>query len=66
MFKDDKGKSSAMRVYSFLSLLYSFGASSYCIANNSLDGDALVLISMYVLGAFAPKAIKKFAELKVK
>ena len=65
MFEDPNGKVSSMRVFSFLSLLFSFAVSFYCIATGVLDGDALIVIGMYVTGAFAPKVTQKFAEMKV-
>lgn len=62
---DHTGQPSSMRLLSFVSLLMSFAfgliAALHPRAN---DGDALYLSVGFLVGAFAPKALQKFAESK--
>jgi membrane protein YdbS with pleckstrin-like domain len=68
--KESNGKSSIMRLMSFLSLLWAFLLSFVVIAgsfyfNANVSYGALVIVGFFVVGAFAPKAIQRFAENKV-
>lgn len=62
---DHTGQPSSMRLLSFVSLLMSFAfgliAALHPRAN---DVDALYLSVAFLVGAFAPKALQKFAESK--
>jgi len=69
-FQEENGKKSLMRLMSLLSLLFSFfitslivfGAIFYKVV---IGYWMIVLIGFFVVGAFAPKAIQRFAERKV-
>lgn len=63
--KDSDGKNSWTRVYSSLSLLFSFFLSTYTVFAGALSSEALILIATYIVAAFAPKVVQKFAEKKV-
>lgn len=64
--QDDAGNNSAMRLMSFVSLLaaISFGMIAILAdVNDSTDG--VMIVFGFLIGAFAPKAVQKFAETKV-
>lgn len=54
IFKEDNGNYSAIRVFSFLALIIG--------ATLSFTGSTYDIILMWIVAAFAPKAIQKFAE----
>jgi positive regulator of sigma E activity len=60
MFEDDNGNASSMRLMSFVSLIASimFGILTMYLSNQ----DGLILTAMFIVGAFAPKVVQKFAE----
>lgn len=60
------GQQSSMRVMSFIALLASiaFGLISL-LHSKASDADGLYLTSFFLLAAFAPKALQKFAEAKL-
>ena len=64
-FEETEGVKSSMRLMSFVSLLTSIAISIISVLNNQLDSNVLILISSFIIGAFAPKSIQKFAENKV-
>lgn len=64
--RDEKGKTSSMRVMSFIMLFASIGFLA-CIGYNviighSIDTNAIFIFLICICGAFAPKTIQKFAE----
>ena len=60
VFEDDKGQPSNMRFMSFLALVYSFFYCSFALwKEKPVDVEVLVL---FVVAAFAPKVVQKFAE----
>lgn len=68
-FQEDNGSYSSMRLMSFLSL---FGAVLFGVLTVFLNshgrndgGNGLFITFGFLLGAFAPKAIQKFAEQKI-
>ena len=63
MFKDHTGKTSSIRVMSFLSL---FGALTFAYMTVSGHGgtDGSIITLQFLVAAFAPKAVQKFTELK--
>ena len=62
---DHNGQSSSMRLMSFVALLMAFAfgliAALHPTAN---DANALYLSIGFLIAAFAPKALQKFAEAK--
>ena len=64
--KDDQGKASSMRLMSFIALIGSivFGLISilHPVASKGVNG--LYITMAFLLAAFAPKALQKFAETK--
>ncbi len=65
-FQEDNGNSSSMRMMSFLSLLAAFGTASVLLVKNPTDASTgLYVFTVFMVGAFVPKAIQKFAEQKL-
>ncbi len=60
MFSESNGKTSLMRVQSFLTLLFAFAVIVYQI---SLDKVYFNLDLILIVAAFVPKSLQKFAEL---
>lgn len=60
MFEENAGELSYMRVASFLALLAALGFGTMAIILSSEVG--LWITTMFLVAAFAPKAIQKFAE----
>ncbi len=66
VFRDDTGNASSMRVMSFMSLFAAFGTAAVLLVKNPTDATTgLYLFSGFMIGAFVPKAIQKFAEQKI-
>ncbi len=65
-FEDHLGKPSSMRLMSFIALWASIGFGLLTVlyrpVNNDLNG--LFITTAFLLAAFAPKALQKFAEAK--
>lgn len=59
--KDNMGKTSSMRIMSFFSLFASFYFAHLAISLDSQIG--LYIVPLFVVGAFAPKAVQKYIEL---
>jgi hypothetical protein len=64
--RDHTGKISHARVAGILCLLWAFYLSRLTIIGDKLDSISLTLIIIFILGCFAPKAIQKIAEMKLK
>ena len=63
-FSDDDGNPSSMRLMSMLSLIVAaLLAAVEVMGWGSADGNT-ELVLYFLLGAFAPKAVQKFAERK--
>ena len=62
MFEEEKGQTSYIRVGSFISLMQGSALAWFCLITRQLDANCLALITMFIVAAFAPKAIQKFAE----
>lgn len=60
-FEEGEGSQSAMRIMCFLSLLAAIGFGLLTILQEQAD-PGVYITTMFVLGAFAPKAVQKFAE----
>ena len=66
MFEESNGNRSSMRLMCFISLLASIAVAMITLLKGGVDGmNGLYLASAFLLGAFCPKAIQKFAELKM-
>ncbi len=64
-FAEDNGNKSWMRAMCFVALLTSMGlAVLTLLVDDSANGVYLTL--MFLVAAFAPKAVQKFAETKIK
>lgn len=59
-FQDDNGNQSSMRLMCFVSLLAAIGCAVITLYNGSPDG--VMLTFGFLVSAFAPKAVQKFAE----
>jgi len=62
MLKDINGQTSSMRVMCFCSLIVSTIFGYITLTTPTTDGVALTVA--FLVGAFAPKAVQKFAEEK--
>ncbi|MCK5563695.1 MAG: hypothetical protein KAJ07_00475 [Planctomycetes bacterium] len=64
---DPKGQTSSMRVMCFCSLVVSVVFGFITLTRPMADPNVGIYITtIFVVGAFAPKAVQKFAEEKVK
>lgn len=61
MMSDESGGISTMRVMSFLALIMAFIVTMYGLINNK---EVLDVLLVWLVAAFAPKAVQKFAETK--
>lgn len=68
--EDNQGNPSAMRAMSMLSLFTAITFASFvvfsCADDITINEDIRWLITIFLLAAFAPKAVQKFAENKFK
>ena len=62
-FQEDNGNLSSMRLMCFISLIASILFGILTIYTKNQDG--IIVTFGFLLGAFAPKAVQKFAEQKV-
>lgn len=64
LLQDDTGKTSTMRVMSFIALVASvwFGQLTLTVSTNPEAG--IYITSAFLISAFAPKALQKFIESK--
>jgi len=63
IFSEASGRLSSMRVNSFIGLLVAAGLSFYAIYSGKIV-EASALVVPWLVGAYVPKAIQKFAEPK--
>ena len=60
--KDAEGQTSTMRIMSFIALAVAIGLSfAGVVTGTAVDTN---LVFYWIIGAFAPKAVQKFAERK--
>lgn len=66
-FEEDNGSLSSMRLMSFVALVAAilFGALTLTIDTSTNNGTGLYITLMFLVSAFAPKAVQKFAEQKI-
>jgi len=63
LLKEGNGKFSSMRLMSFIALIASIVFAAMTLQNKNPEGKYITTI--FMLGAFAPKALQKFAEQKL-
>ncbi|WKZ71117.1 MAG: hypothetical protein QY331_07615 [Melioribacteraceae bacterium] len=61
---DDKGNKSSMRLMSFIALIAALTISGLLLFLDRITPESVTLVSLFIFGAFAPKALQKFAEVK--
>lgn len=67
MLEEDNGNTSSMRVMCFCSLILSAIFATITLLHSGTNSETGVIITFgFLVGAFAPKAVQKFAEEKVK
>ena len=67
-FSEDNGSKSSMRLMSFIALMAAIAFGFLTILNpaKAVNGtDGIYITFGFLLSAFAPKAIQKFAETKI-
>lgn len=60
VFQEDNGKYSAMRAMSFIALITAIVFGAMTLTND--DSEGKYLTTAFLVAAFAPKAVQKFAE----
>jgi hypothetical membrane protein len=60
-FDEDEGVRSSIRLQMFLTLIFAFIVIGYQVYKNQVD---YLLALTLLVGAFAPKVLQKFAEIK--
>ena len=63
-FDEKQGERSMMRLMNFLSLIIAAGIACFAIGTKQLDANVIAMVTMFLVGAFVPKAIQKYAENK--
>jgi hypothetical protein len=63
-FEESPGVKSSMRLQSFISLWIGAGIAFFSIGTRQLDVNVMALITLFIVAAFVPKAIQKYAETK--
>ena len=65
MLQEDNGNTSSMRVMCFGSLIASMAFGTLTLIGKA-PNDGVIITFGFLVAAFAPKAVQKFAEAKVK
>ena len=66
MFKEDNGNVSSLRVMSFTCLIAAIMTGCYIVYKNPADAsNGIYIFTTYLVGAFCPKVLQKFAEEKI-
>ncbi|WP_133512961.1 hypothetical protein [Candidatus Thiosymbion oneisti] len=64
--EDDCGKQSSMRLMSIIALVASIAFGSITmLSDEDSDKNDLYIVTVFLIAAFAPKAVQKFAEAKL-
>ena len=61
-FEEAEGVKSSMRLMCFIALVTGILLSFFIIWQKQLDVNSITLITIWVVAAFAPKAVQKYAE----
>ena len=64
-FQEDNGNSSSMRLMCFTALLASIGFGFLAILYKGANAEGVYITFGFLIAAFAPKAVQKFAEQKI-
>jgi c-di-AMP phosphodiesterase-like protein len=64
-FDESQGVRSSMRLMCFISLAIAAAIAFFAIGTKQLDVNVIAVIVLFVVAAFAPKAIQKYAESDV-
>jgi hypothetical protein len=62
--EDDQGKASSMRLMSMISLIASIAFGLIVTLRTAFSENGLYITIAFLIAAFAPKALQKFAEVK--
>ena len=66
MFSEDNGNVSSLRVMSFTCLIAAIVTGCYIVYKNPVDAsNGIYIFTLYLVGAFCPKVVQKFAEQKM-
>ena len=66
IFKEDNGNMSSLRIMSFTCLLAAIVTGCYIVYKNPADAsNGIYVFTAYLVGAFCPKVLQKFAEEKI-
>ena len=63
-FEEAPGVKSAMRLQSFIALFIGGGIACFAIGTKQLDVNVIAITTLFIVAAFVPKAIQKYAEIK--
>jgi len=63
-FEEAEGVKSSMRMNCHISLWAGIAIALFSVATNQVDANTIALSTLFIVAAFAPKAIQKFAEVK--
>ena len=61
-FEEDAGQKSMMRLMCFVALLAAVLLSFFAALTSQVEANMIALVTMFLVAAFAPKAIQKYAE----
>jgi len=64
-FDESEGIRSSMRMMCFISLMIAAAVTFFSIGTKQLDVNVIAVVVLFVVAAFAPKAIQKYAESDV-
>ena len=65
ILSDDSGAPSSMRLMSMIALFTSIGFGWVTITKDLISYNGIYITIGFLLAAFAPKALQKFAEVKI-
>ena len=65
-FEEKAGHKSSMRLYSFMSLIAGIAFAFFVVWTKQVEANTVAMFYIFIIGAFAPKTVSKFAELKVR
>jgi hypothetical protein len=63
-FEEAPGVKSAMRLQSFIALWIGAAIACFAIGTKQLDVNVIAIVTLFIVAAFVPKAIQKYAEIK--
>ena len=63
-FEESPGNKSAIRLQSFIALWIGAGISIFAIGTKQLDVNVIAIVTLFIVAAFVPKAVQKYAEFK--